>query len=68
MVLKKCPDMSAEFKQAKIDIHKAGGQVTDELKYGLKGLIVRIPKDAVSTFEEKDYVDFMEKDSPVHIV
>ncbi|CDS06958.1 hypothetical protein LRAMOSA09481 [Lichtheimia ramosa] len=68
MVLKKCPDMSSEFKQAKSDVLKAGGQVTDELKYGLKGLIVRLPKDAVSAFEKKDYVDFMEKDSPVHIV
>lgn len=60
--------MSAEFNQAKSDVRKAGGQVTEELKYGLKGLIVRLPKDAVSAFEKKDYVDFMEKDSPGNVI
>lgn len=56
------PADDAKIKQARADVESCGGKVNYEVKYGLKALIVSIPDAQVSTFDAKDYIDFMEKD------
>ncbi|KAL1934783.1 hypothetical protein VTP01DRAFT_6965 [Rhizomucor pusillus] len=60
------PADDAKIKQARADVESCGGKVNYEVKYGLKALIVSIPDAQVSTFDAKDYIDFMEKDQEVH--
>ncbi|KAI9319463.1 hypothetical protein BX666DRAFT_1926278 [Dichotomocladium elegans] len=66
MVLKE-PVTEDKIATAKADVESDGGEVLSVIRYGLKALIISLPTDSVSTFKHKDYVDFMEQDSEVHI-
>ncbi|KAI9490289.1 hypothetical protein BDB00DRAFT_875484 [Zychaea mexicana] len=67
MALKE-PVSDATIKQAKADVESAGGEVTYEIKTGLHALICSLPNERITTFDNKNYVDFMEQDQEVHIM
>lgn len=58
----KPPADDAKFSQAKADVEAAGGKVIHEIKTGFKALIISLPNHQVWTFDNKDYIDFMEQD------
>ncbi|KAG2210959.1 uncharacterized protein EV154DRAFT_561455 [Mucor mucedo] len=60
------PVTKDKIKQAKADIKKAGGEVTNEITLGMHALIVSLPSDRVQALDNKDYIGFMEKDQIVH--
>ncbi|KAI8139154.1 hypothetical protein BJV82DRAFT_628359 [Fennellomyces sp. T-0311] len=64
----KAPATDKVVKQCRADVESIGGEVTYEIKTGLRALIVCLPNDQVSTFDNKDYIDFIEKDQEVHIM
>lgn len=61
MALKK-PVEDGVIEQAKSDVEAVGGKVVYEIKIGFQALIVSLPNDQYTTFENKDYVDFIEQD------
>lgn len=61
MALKKPVD-DAVIEQAKADVEAVNGKVIYEIKYGFQALIISLPNDQYTTFENKDYVDFIEED------
>ncbi|KAG0165156.1 hypothetical protein DFQ30_008899 [Apophysomyces sp. BC1015] len=60
------PATAAKFKQAREDVENVGGKVTYEITAGLKALTISLPEGLVQTFDNKDYVDFIEEDKAVH--
>ncbi|CDH60193.1 predicted protein [Lichtheimia corymbifera JMRC:FSU:9682] len=66
MALKKSVD-DAVIEQAKADVEAVNGKVIYEIKIGFQALIISLPNDQYTTFENKDYVDFIEEDQQVHI-
>lgn len=61
MALKKSVD-DAVIEQAKADVDAVNGKVIYEIKIGFQALIISLPNDQYTTFENKDYVDFIEED------
>ena len=60
----KPPVNESMYVRARNDVQLAGGQVTYELKGGFKAMVVTLPDEqAAMTFKNKDYVDFVEKDT-----
>ncbi|KAI9021027.1 hypothetical protein CLU79DRAFT_754774 [Phycomyces nitens] len=62
----KKPVTDDKIKKARADVKAAGGKIIYEIKTGSRGLIVSLPDEHVSALDNKDYVDYMEKDQEVH--
>ncbi|KAF7722754.1 hypothetical protein EC973_002708 [Apophysomyces ossiformis] len=60
------PATPEKFKQAREDVEKVGGKVTYEITIGLKALTISLPEGLIQSFDNKDYVDFIEEDKIVH--
>lgn len=56
------PITAEKLEMAKADIKKVGGKINHEISLGLEGFAVSLPSDQVTAFDQKDYVDFIERD------
>ena len=62
IVVFKEPVSEQTYQRARSDVRSVGGQVTNEYHHSLKGFAVELPDGFVNTFENKPYVDFIERD------
>ncbi|KAL0095107.1 hypothetical protein J3Q64DRAFT_1094290 [Phycomyces blakesleeanus] len=60
------PVTDEKIKKARADVKAAGGKIIYEIKTGSRGLIVSLPDEHVSALDNKDYVEYMERDQEVH--